>query len=182
MRKLLILFLIIFVSSCAPWVQVGGLYESGEDNFKIELPKGWMQSRQSKELLITRDGILLQTISIERLDIKHEFKNTKKKLAKGMLPEEASEVILDNISSAPEIAGFEIIESAPAKIGGMSGFKAVFKYNTKGGLRYKSIYYGFMDGEVIYGIRYIAAQRYYFDKDLNTFDKVVNSFHIIKKA
>ena len=182
MRKLLLLVLLIFVSGCAPWVQVGGLYESREDKFQVELPKGWMKSRQSDELLITRDGILLQTITITRLDIKHEFKNTKKKLVKGMLPEEVSEIILDNISSDTEVASFEIIESSPAKIGGLSGLKAVFKYNTKGGLKYKSIYYGFMDGEVFYGLRYIAAQRYYFDKDLNVFDKVVNSFHIIKKA
>lgn len=182
MRKFLLLVLFVFISSCAPWVQVGGLYESNEDNFAVELPNGWMKLRQSNELLITRDGILLQTITIKRLDVKHEFKNTKKKLIEDMLPEEVSKVVLDDISSNSEVAGFEIIESGPAKIGGMSGFKSVFKYNTKGGLKYKSIYVGFMDGPIFYGLQYIAAQRYYFDKDTNTFDRVANSFNIIKKA
>ncbi len=180
-RFLFVLLPLFFVSACAPWVQVGGLYTSDSHEFTVELPEGWMKLRQSEQLLITRDGILLQTITVENLGVAHEFKNTKKKLSKGMLPQEVSEVILDNISADPQLTSFEIIESAPARIGEQQGFKAVFWYGTKGGLKYKSVYFGALDGDRFFGLRYTAARRHYFDKDADTFDKVVKSFRLIKK-
>jgi hypothetical protein len=181
MRKFLFIFLTVVVG-CAPWIQVGGLYTSDGKDFSADLPEGWMRLRQSEQLFITRDGILLQTITVESLNASYEFKNTKKKLSKGMLPQEVSEVILDNISSDQQMSSFEIVENSPAKIGGLTGFKAVFSYGTKGGLKYKSVYYGALDGERFYGLRYTAARRYYFDKDISTFEKTVSSFRILKKA
>ena len=35
-------------------------------------------------------------------------------------------------------------------------------------------------GEYFYSIYYTASQRYYFDKDIKTFEDVFNSFRLIK--
>lgn len=56
--------LFITIIACAPWVRVGGLYKSDSHNFSVELPQGWMKSNTVDHLLITRDGILLQSIVI----------------------------------------------------------------------------------------------------------------------
>lgn len=182
--KRLSLIVLLFIAGCvhAPWVQVGGLYTSESHNFSVEIPHGWMRLNTDKYLLITRDGVLLQNILIERLPIDKQLKHTKKKFNTGMLPQEAAEVILDNISSDQTNLNFEVIENIPAKIGEFPGFKAVFTYKNTDGLRLKSIYYGFMVGEWFYGIRYTAASRHYFEKDLKTFEKVFESFKLIKIA
>lgn len=97
-----------------------------------------------------------------------------------MLPQEASEVIIDNMASDPAILNFEVIENSPAKISGFHGFKLVTTNKNKDGLKFKSIFYGFIIDEWFYGIRYTAAARYYFDNDIKTFEKVFESFKLIR--
>jgi hypothetical protein len=107
-------------------------------------------------------------------------KNPKKKLAKDMLAQETAEVILDNVASNPEITDFKVLENSPMAIGGETGFKAVYTYKNKDGLKCKSVCCGLIAGEWFYGITYNAAERYYFDKDIETFAKSLQSFKLIK--
>ncbi len=180
--KRYLLILLLLIAGCAPWVKVGGLYTSKPHNFSVELPDGWMRFNTSHRLYITRDGVLLQNIIIERLHIEKSLKHTKKKFAKDMLPQEAAEVVLDNISSAPTVLNYEVIENIPARISGFPGFKVVFTYKNKDGLTLKSILYGLIVDEWFYAIRYTAARRYYFENGRKTFEKVFESFRLIKTA
>jgi len=181
MKRYLVILLLL-ITGCAPWVKVGGLYKSPPHNFSVELPNGWMRLNTGDRLYITRDGVLLQNIIIERLNIEKPLEHTKKKFSKDMLPQEVAEVVLDNISSDQTVLNFEVKENIPARISGFPGFKVVFTYKNKDGLWLKSILYGFIGDEWFYGIRYTAARRYYFDKDLRTFEKVFESFRLIKTA
>jgi len=180
MMKRFLLIAFLFLTGCAPWMQAGGLYTLESQNFSVELPKGWMRLNTKKYLLVTRDGILLQNILIKRIRIDKPLKHTKKRLNKKMLPQEAAEVIIDDIASTPTVLNFKLIENVPARISGISGFKLVYTYKNRDGLRLKSILYGFIAGEWFYSISYTAPSRYYFDKDLETFKKVFESFRLIK--
>jgi len=181
MKKIL-LFTLMLCAGCAPWVQVGGLYKTESHNYSAELPQGWMRWNKGDDLMITRDGVLLQSIQIARLNIEEPLKHTKRKFSKGMLAQEAAEVILDNMASNPDVLDFEIIENSPMRISGNPGFKAVCTYKNKDGLKIKTVYCGFIADKWFYGLHYNAAQRYYFDKDIQTFEKVVESFKLIKIA
>jgi hypothetical protein len=139
-----------------------------------------MRWNKGNDLLITRDGVLLQNIQIVRLNTEEPLKHTKKKFSKGMLPQEVAEIILDNIASNQEVLNFELIENSPIRISGVSGFKVVYTYKNMDGLKLKSIYYGFVVENWFYGLNYNAPQRYYFDKDVKTFEKVLESFKLIK--
>jgi hypothetical protein len=90
-----------------------------------------------------------------------------------------AEFILDNIDSNQNNLKLEVISNIPQKISGHSGFKAIFTFNNKDGLKYKSIYYGFMSGDYFYGIRYNASQRHYFARELETFKRVVGSLKLL---
>ena len=52
----------LLVGGCVslPWQPTAGLYSSPAENFAVELPQGWMRLNSNEDLLITRDGILLQ--------------------------------------------------------------------------------------------------------------------------
>jgi hypothetical protein len=89
---------------------------------------------------------------------------------------------LDNIASDQNVLNLEIVENNPTRVSGISGFKAIYTYKNKDGLKIKSIYYGFIADKWFYGLNYNAAQRFYFDKDVQTFEKVVESFKLIKTA
>lgn len=93
-----------------------------------------------------------------------------------MLPQEAAEVILDEIISDQSLLTFEMIENVPAIIDQHDGFRIVFTYKNRDGLKFKTVYYGFLTNEKFYSIRYSAVMRYYFEKDIETFRKVLESF------
>lgn len=179
MRKV---FLLIFLLAlgCAPWVETGGLYKMESHNYSVELPQGWMRWNHGDQLLITRDGVPLQNVQIIRRNIDEPLPHTKKKFSKTMLPQEVSEVILDDIASNKEVADYSLIENSPMTISGIPGFKAIYAYKTKDGLKAKSIYCGFIKDQWFYGINYNAPKRYYFDKDIKTFENVLESFKLIK--
>jgi len=97
-----------------------------------------------------------------------------------MLSQEAAEVIIDDMITDSTILNFEVLENSPAKINEFSGFRLVSTFKNSDGLKYKTVYYGFINGEYFYSIYYTASQRYYFDKDIKTFEDVFNSFRLIK--
>jgi hypothetical protein len=165
-----------------PWVPADSVYTSIAHQFTIDLPQGWMRWTQDQrdDLVVTRDGALLQYILVERLRVDEPLRYTKKRLAKGMMPQEAAEVMLDNFSSSKDISGLEIKDNRPITISGKPGFWAVVTYKTKDDLKLKVVYCGVIAGEWFYGIRYSAPQRHYFDKDLKTFETVLRSFKLQK--
>jgi len=178
----LLLVTLFVATGCvtAPWVPADGTYTSSVDHYTVDLPEGWMRWTRDEHnrLVVTRDGALLQLIAIERHQVDEPLKHTKKKLAKGMMPQEAAEVLLDNFSSSPDISGVEVKDNRPITISGRPGFRATFTYKTKDDLKVKVVYCGVLDGEWFYGIRYSAPQRHYFDKDLKRFETVLRSFKL----
>lgn len=184
MKKLIILMtLIALLSGCAPWVRTGGPFAASRQDLSLDLPDGWMRWNMETDdyLLITRDGLDLQYIVVEKIQADDQLKHTRKRLRKGMLPLEAAEVIQDNIASNPKVHGLEVKENKSVKIDGHSGFRTVFTCKDDNGLKLKGVFYGFMQGDALYGVKYLAAQRYYFDRDLKTFERVVASARLLKQ-
>jgi hypothetical protein len=137
-----------------------------------------MQHANTKYLLVTRDGVLLQNIIINRFDIGEELAYSKKKFRQDMLPHEQAELMADNFSANPDVLNFKLLENRPMSISGHKGFRLVFTFKNKDGLRLKSIYNGFMIDNWFYFIRFNAAARFYFDRDVGEFEKAFSSFKL----
>ncbi|HEV8397114.1 MAG TPA: hypothetical protein VGQ37_22685 [Vicinamibacterales bacterium] len=172
----------LLVGGCVslPWQPTAGLYNSPAENFAVELPQGWMRLNSNEDLLITRDGILLQHVSVERAAVDRPLKSTKKTLTRGMQPQAVAEVIIDNFMSSERMLDVKVVENRPVQVAQYRGFRLVYTHRDKNGLRFKSVLHGFLAGDVLYAIRYTAAERYYFAKDLPTFEQVLASFRLIR--
>jgi hypothetical protein len=179
MKRLMLLALVVFLTGCAgPWAQVGGIYNSPDKEYSVDLPNGWMKANSSDLLYITRDGILLQNIIIKKMSISEELAHSKKKFRKDMLPQEQAELIIDDFISNPSLVNFTVLENSPATIDGHKGFRLVFTYKNQDGLREKSTFSGFLSQDWFYFIRYTAAARYYYDKDYASYEQVLKSFRL----
>ena len=178
----LVLGLGLLVGGCVslPWQPTAGLYSSPAENFALELPQGWMRLNSNEDLLITRDGVLLQHVSVERAAVDRPLKSTKKTLTRGMQPQAIAEVIIDNFMSSERMLDVKVVENRPVQVAQYRGFRLVYTHRDKNGLRFKSVLHGFLAGDVFYAIRYTAAERYYFAKDLPTFEQVLASFTLIR--
>lgn len=183
MKKLLLILFITLttVVGCARWQTTGGLYTSSWNGFSVELPEGWVRENRNDYIYMTRDGFPLQSIYIGRTRVDDlELKYTKKKLSKGMLPQEVAEVLLDNMASNPAMNNLEIKDNNPTKISGKSAAKIVVLFRNKDGLKLKTMSFRLMMDDWLYTISYTAPLRYYFDRDIKAFEKVVTNFRLLE--
>jgi len=187
-KKSLIGFLsaLLFLSGCVRpgWFTVKGPFTMSSQNYEVMLPEGWRRYQPANPVLVTtRDGTSLQEIRIAGFEVggkKTPFTHTKKKVQEGMLPQELAEVLLNDLQSNPKYLNFQVQENSPAKVDGHPGFKLVYNYQTASELTEKEETYGFILGKWYYLINYNAPARHYFDQDLATFEKVKDSFRLMK--
>jgi hypothetical protein len=145
MKKLLWLFLLL-ITSCASWSNFGSSGEPSSYNFTIELPEQWTRLNTKKYFILTKDGTFSQYILVQQRHVDKPFTHTKKKINKGMVPQEAAQVIVDEITSDRSVLNFRVIENLPATVNQYNGFRIVFTYETKERLKFQTIYYGFLQG------------------------------------
>ena len=176
---LVLVFLLSALSGCAPWVQVGGPYRMDSQAYEVSLPAGWRRATTVQDsLLITRDGVSLQYIRIERVGVGQDLKHTKKKFAKGTSPQDVAEMELDEVRSDQRTRNFELEENTPFQVAGLPGFKLAYTFKAMDGLRLTRVHYGVLLRDWVYQIQYQAAAKYYFDKNLATFERVRESFNV----
>lgn len=152
------------------------------DQIEAEWPLEWMTLRPAEKdeeankegilLWLSRDGFTIQTMLLTKRRVEAEFKHTRKKLSAGMLPQEAAEVVLDNVRANPDAVDFRIIENAPATLVGAPGFKLNFTYRGNSGLQRQSVLYGCLDKGMLVTLSLDAPKRHYFQKDLPALEKV----------
>jgi hypothetical protein len=167
------------MTSCASFGQGGNPSQTAPCNFTLEFPEEWRKVATGNYLMITKEGAFSQYILVQQRHVDRPFIHTKKRIDKGMLPQEAAEVILDEIHSDRAVLNFQVLENLPAAVNGYNGFRLVFTYKTKGGYKFKTLYYGFLQGEWFYSLRYNAADGRYSEKDVETFREVLESFKIM---
>jgi len=170
--------LLLLMTACASWLPVGGPYESPSHRFTVVLPEKWMKLRAEHDLLLSKDGPFLQYVLIQERPIDKPFGHTRKTLRRGMLAHEAAQLIVDEISSDRSVYDFRVIQNRPARIHGHNGFALLFTHKNRDGLSFKTRYCGVISGDWFYAVRYSAAERYYFEKDIHTFESILSSFEL----
>ena len=197
--------IVLLISCMVPYSRVTESHVVSPESFAVDLPQGWRQYDASFDptarfafgvtamlekrrklswdvIRLTRDGLLLQQICIGRIWVTDELPNTKRELAQEMIPLEAAEVMSDELRSNSNLTHQEIIENAPATVGGYSGFKLHYSYQTEEKLKVEALFYGALVGNWLYYVLYEAPAQHYFNKDLQVFDRMLSSFQILKGA
>ena len=188
------LYYLVILTGCAstPDQHGQGNQRTEEKAYHLSLPKGWMNFSLDEDdegiikegliLFLSRDGIDLQAINLKKHVVGAELAHTKMTFQKNMLPQELTEVSYDNAKSNPRRSHFTLIENSPAKIGELTGYKLSYSYHIEAGLQKRDLCYGVLEGEVHYSLCYSAPVRHYFEKDLEIFETVKDSFVLKKKV
>ncbi len=186
------LFWGVLLAGCVgpTWLAGGGKQTSAAENANVTLdvPAGWMRlnrdpsvlmgkkDRKAEVLMIlVRDGVTLQNVHLLRQRVDGDLEFSKKKLAKDLLPQEFAEALYDDVRSDPNKGGQELLESAPAQVGGQPGFRLAYRYTTKGGLQREAVQYGTIREPWLYSVLYDAPMRHYFKKSLADFEHMRES-------
>ena len=181
MKKILWITLFIFAASCVACTHSGGgLSKPASYSFTIDIPEGWRKIDNNRYLFVTKEDPFLQYIMVQSRPIDRSFRYTKKKIKKEMLPEEAAQIIVDELISDENLLNLKLLDNMPAEIKGYEGFKIIYAYSDSEGQTYKTLYYGFIKEESFFNLRFTAVDRLYFERDIGTFNRMLNSFHVIK--
>jgi len=170
----------LFICGCATWTKTNGQYSNNSAMYQVDLPWGWLK-HAGETLLVTKDGIFLEGIEIARINVNKKLTHTKKKFVKGMLAEDIAAVAIDDLSTNSEINNLEILENGPVIISGQNGFRLAYLFRNKDGLKYKRVHYGFEYEDWVYRLTYTSAADYYFDKNVEEFNKVIESFKFLPR-
>lgn len=172
-----IFVLFCVIGGCATWSPVDGRLNA--ENYIVDIPQGWMKFDSGATVMISRDGPYLQYVLLQERPLDQPFGHTRKQLNVYMLPQEAAQVIIDDLSSDTAVKNLTVIETAPAIIDGHDGFRLLYSYNNAQGLQLKTAYYGFIYEQFYYSLRFTAPQRHYFEKDIRTFESILSNFHLV---
>jgi len=178
LMKVIMLILFIFTVACAATNQAGGSSGSSSHTFTITYPEKWIKLNTKNHFMFTKDGPFKQYIMVRQRHVDKPYTHTDKLIRRGMSSQQAAEVILDAFTSDPSVLNFKLIENVPVTVNRYDGFRIACTYGTPKGYQFKVIYYGFLVGEWLYGLRYNAAEEYYSEKDVETFRGVLNSLKI----
>jgi hypothetical protein len=162
------------LAACAgPWNTAPS--RLSDPQWSIAPPEGWMHLRTQGSEMLSKDGPYLEYILVQSRTLSQRFRFTNQKLKADMLPHEAAQVIADNMRSDPLIRQLRLLASEPAIVGGHTGFRIVYSYQDPNNVEIKTIYYGVILPDRFFNLRYTAARRYYFNKELPAFNEVFDS-------
>ena len=177
------LLVALLIVGCAslPYVPVEGTVAPSKYGFQVTMPPGWYRATAVEDrLLMTRDGLLLQSINVGRTSIDEALKLTGRKFDDTMSPSQAAGLEIDEVRSFSEHLDLSVEDNSLAVVAGRPAFRLVYAWHTRGGLRLKAVHYGFVDGRWVYHLIYRAAVRHYFDRDLDAFEQVRESFRLLE--
>jgi hypothetical protein len=180
---LFLVFILIFLSGCAVWQLIKPYNKAWRYSlFDVEMPEGWVKYNSPYYLLfLTKDGSLLQSITITRHHTDKEFPLSKKKINKDMMIQEIATIIADERNlNREELLNFTLLEDKPVNIGGIEGFKMAYTFNTADFVKYEAIMYGFIVSKYYYEVEYLAAKQHFFTRDLPDFEAFIDSFKVVK--
>ena len=180
MKKVCWLIILLGAAGFVACAHTGGVSQPASYNFTVDIPEGWRKIDNNRYLFLTKENPFLQYVMVQNRPIGMMFRHTKKKIQKEMIPEEAAQIIIDEIASDENILNFSVLANGPAEIQGHDGFSILFTYNDKEGSRFKTLYYGFVKEDTFFNLRYTAAEKDYFQQDVGTFYRILNSFQIIR--
>ncbi len=154
--------------------------EGPDKSYSVDLPVGWIkQVTPKKQLLASRDGILLDYILISAGPLKDAFPKTKKAAGDDMLPAELAELEIAEIRNQDQFtAALTVAENEPAEISGQEGFRIRLRYKNNRGLELQRVVYGFADKVAYHRLEFGAPTLYYFDTYYPAFQKAVASFQL----
>jgi hypothetical protein len=180
MKKHIWIILFLFAAGCVACTHTGGISKPASYSFTIDIPEGWRKIDNNRYLFVTKESPFLQYIMVQNRPIDRSFRNTKKKMKREMFPEEAAQVIIDELISDQNLVNLRILDNTPASINGHAGFKILYTYRDSEDQVYKTLYYGFIKEDTFFNLRFTAADQVYFKRDVGDFRNILNTFQIVE--
>lgn len=176
------LVLLLLLSGCTTtWIKVTDAEKHHQDeHYSVTLPIGWLLLDSNDGLILSKDGILLQYISIQYRPHEMAFEKIEKNSSSSMLPSELAELTIAEFKATQDegLPSLEILQNTPVELAGYTGFGIQLRYKTDAGLRIEMLLRGVVDESGFYLLKYSAPTLHYFERNLHTYDALTESLKL----
>ena len=170
------------VAGCSSaWKPAGGPYGDAGLALAVDVPEGWYRvaGAPRSSIILTKDGISLQTITVGRFDLDRKLPNSSQRFLSGMTPEEAADVDISNHQFAPGIDGFKLLERGSVVVDGNECYQYLYLYLETSGRPRKVKDVGCIIAPHIYRFHFTAPAEKWFGESLAAFDRFVASARFV---
>lgn len=167
-------------ASALAWeaVQPGTPATMRKGGWAIQFPEGWIQDVAANSVTASRDGALLNSITLAVVPHKSAFAASKRKSSADALPEDLAESYVANLQADKTISDVELVASDPAELGGKPAFRVHVRFRLpelQGGARIEQVTVGAPLPQGLLLATFRAPAIHYFGKWLPAFDAALPS-------
>ncbi len=172
-------FLLLTAGCVGPiWVTEQAPQTAAKIGVTADLPAGWARYTPDQDLLMTRDGFILETIRVSRSAYGSKIEHTDRTITKGLDEQEAAQIVIDSYSADQSKHNLSVVDNKPVTIDGRPGFAIEVTYKTPEGLPLReTLYVALVDDSYVLA-RFIAPDRHYHELHRGAFETVVQSLKI----
>ncbi len=176
-RALLSLTLLSMLSACvATWGNApAGTIASKDGSYRFVAPAGWLLLQQDGNSIMSLDGPMLHTLSIEHIALDKAFPKTERKLTATQLPAEIIDYYIAELGKEVGDLPITVLSRAPARIAGRNGFEVALELKNGDGLTIAIHAIGFVDESGYYVTEHRSPRLHYAQRDAETFKALVAS-------
>lgn len=160
------------------WAYLEGEQRADEIALSADVPKGWSRWQSNKDITLTKDGLLLQMILINRTEYGAPYENTDLTIQPGMTPLDASQIIVEDMQANQKLRNIEILNNRPATVAGYDGLRIEVTYKNDDNLKVHEIVYVALAPDSYVVARCRAPDRHYIEIVSGDFERVVASIKL----
>jgi hypothetical protein len=170
----------VVLSGCVTetWTTKPGPQHVEKLGVTADLPEGWSRFNPDPDLVMTKDGILLQKIWVTRKKYGSKIPRTEQTINQDTEAQEAAQIMIDAMAADQTRQRVTVTDNRPATVGGRPGFRLEVTYQTPEGLTVRETAYVALTDDSYVIVRYSAPNRYYHERDQGAFERVVQSLKI----
>ena len=171
--------LVLLAGCTAPtWVTEQKPQTAAKIAVTADIPPGWARYSPEKDLVMTRDGFLLQTIRVSRAAYGSKIEHTSRTITRGLDGQEAAQILLDAFAADQTKRALTIVDNRPVMIDGHPGFRIEIAYRTAEGMTVRETLCVALVEDSYVVARYTAPDRHYHELHAGAFEHVVQSLKI----
>jgi hypothetical protein len=191
-RTLRLAFALVALSTLTAAKLVGerGMdFASGKGMFAVKLPSGWVHQSTARSVTVSRDGFLLNSISVSRTDLDDAFEDQmKEQRVEG--DRKRPQIAAD--TPAEDLAAFytakvmrvsdqsTLVSDEPALLGGRPAFRVTTELKDGRGVRIRTTCTGTAQEQGYYEVCYAAPALHYYERDLAIYEALLASFEYLE--
>ncbi len=176
----LALLALLSASGCAGpiWVTEQKPQTASKIGVTASLPVGWARYSPDRDLVMTRDGFLLETIRVTRSAYGSKLDHTDRTVSKGMDEQEAAQILIDAYSADQSRHNLTVVENRPITLDDRPAFRLEITFKTPEGLTVRETICVALADDSYVVARFTAPDRHYHELHKSAFEEVLRTVEI----